>query len=169
MYDDEQVAAREMLRIDRDNAAAHYVLGVVKGMLGSGAKDSTARKMYDEEALGYFRRASQLDSNYTLAKIGETLILLRNNLAKEANKIIKEVNEMRAIFVEKDYYYMACYYAWAGELQLALENLTDSFEKASPSKRAELLETGQFDPDLEPLRGNDEFHKIITKYQLTLK
>ena len=36
-------------------------------------------------------------------------------------------------------------------------------------KRAELLETARLDPDLEPLRGNDEFHKMITKYQATQK
>lgn len=164
MFDDEQEAAKEMLRIDPNNAAAYYILGAVSEMLSSATKDSTARRMYQDEAVGWFRRASELDRNYVLPKIGEALILFRTNMTAEAIEIMRNVEAMSAL-ADKDYYGIACFYAVAGDTELALKNLETSLEKASHSKRAQLLETALIDPDLDLLRKNDEFDKIIRKYQ----
>ncbi|MGH6830711.1 MAG: TPR end-of-group domain-containing protein, partial [Methylocella sp.] len=61
-------------------------------------------------------------------------------------------------------YGLACFYVVAGNQELALQKLAASFEKATPSTRAQLLATAQIDPDLEPLKNIQEYKDIITRY-----
>jgi tetratricopeptide (TPR) repeat protein len=115
-------------------------------------------KMGDvERALEYFERAYELDQS-DFMKVLRGCYRARVGRAEEARKGLLEVQVAPEL-----YYNMACTWALLGEDELALDFLTRELAEnhPTPGSHARQRDWAASDPDLESLRGDPRFRRLV--------
>ncbi len=159
---EEAVQAREeVVRLRENYLNAHFGLIIVLSALGETQDRIAQLRMASERAIGVYGRHIRLnpddyDSRVQLAAIFQ--------MAGRDTEALTEAETLSSLqFLDGGALYnLACIYVKCQQVERAMEMLRRSVEKGFMS-----LENFRHDPDLDPLRGREEFEALISELEIT--
>lgn len=171
MDQDEPVAAQEVLTraLDRlraldqrlESNGAEQGRATLRGarasVLVSLAVNANVKLRDPARAVEYFERAYELDQS-DFMRVLLACYRARAGRSAEAREILRST-----AIAPSDFYNAACTWALLGESALALDYLQRDFDelRTSPGARSRQQEWARSDPDLESLRGDPRFQRLV--------
>ncbi len=131
--------------------------GARASVLVSLAVNANVKRRDPARAVEYFERAYELDQS-DFMRVLLACYRARAGRSEEARAILRST-----AIAPGDYYNAACTWALLGESALALDYLQRDFDelRTSPGARARQQEWARSDPDLEALRGDPRFERLL--------